>query len=112
MPHQGHRKPLPLVRQVYFRVSERQYDQLREEAALRSCTVSGLLQGIVAGHCYHQAPTLPPPHAHQAALTRELARIGNNLNQLARQANTGAFPIDPAELRACLDANLAVLRQL
>ena len=112
MPRRGHRKPLPLARQVYFRVSEGDYDQLRQEASLRCCTVSALLNGIVAGHCHDHPPSLPKAAAHQAALTRELARIGNNLNQLSRQANTGAFPINPADLQACLDANLAILRQL
>jgi hypothetical protein len=36
-----------------------------------------------------------------ADLIRQFARIGNNLNQLARQANLGLVAVPPDELRAC-----------
>ena len=34
--------------------------------------------------------------------TRQIARVGNNLNQIARWANTHASPMDAIEMIACL----------
>lgn len=47
-----------------------------------------------------------------AAAIRELIRVGNNLNQLAREANAaGDFPTE-AHIQAVLDEVLAKIRQL
>lgn len=47
-----------------------------------------------------------------AAAIRELARIGNNLNQLAREANAaGNFPLE-ARILAVLDQVVAKIHQL
>jgi hypothetical protein len=43
---------------------------------------------------------------------RELSRIGNNLNQLARQANVGLVAVKEDELRRCVSTLNDLARNL
>jgi hypothetical protein len=51
-------------------------------------------------------------HVDQKALLRELARSGNNLNQLAHEAHAREMLPTQEKLDAALDFHMAVLRQL
>jgi hypothetical protein len=52
----------------------------------------------------------PPPA--DPALLRELARIGNNLNQLARLSNAGTPPLDLIVQLQAIESELKELKQL
>lgn len=57
-------------------------------------------------------PSFPIPVSSILEALRELCRTGNNLNQLARQANTGIVPVKAHELRAVLDNVLSAVQRL
>ena len=108
MPRRGYRKGLhdakaPLPRYVRTRLSEEAFAALSAEASSRGITMSALTRLIVVAHNTAQRAELPHRHGTEAALLRQFIRIGNNLNQLARQANAGLVPVGTDELRACLD---------
>lgn len=107
MPTRGYRKgqsdtlePLPCF--LRTRLTESEHRRLKAEAHGRSMTLSKLTRAIVIAHLTSQRAHFAQPQRN-AALLRELARIGNNLNQLARQANAGLVAVNADELRACLD---------
>lgn len=52
----------------------------------------------------------PPPV--DPALLRELARIGNNLNQLARASNAGTPPLDLLVQLQAIESELKQLKRL
>lgn len=108
MPRRGYRKGLhdakePLPRFVRTRLSVEDFAALAQEAADRTLTVSTLVRLIVVAHLKGQRAELPHRSGPSAALLREFCRIGNNLNQLARQANAGLVPVDANVLRTTLD---------
>lgn len=106
MPRRGYRKgltdaKLALPHYARARVSDNEHAALLAEAHARAITISALVRRLISAHLTRQRAQLP----HQdrlAPLLRELARIGNNLNQLTRQANAGLVPVSAEELRACL----------
>lgn len=67
-------------------------------------THSKLARAVIAAHLAKQRVQLPHAQGMRTEALRELARIGNNLNQLARQANVGLVTVPEPELRACLAA--------
>lgn len=117
MPRRGYRKGItdgrqPLPRQVYARFSDAEYAALKDEAALRGMTVSRLMRVIAGTHLTGRRSALPHPQDDNHALVRELARIGNNLNQLAKQANTGLVTVSEPELLSHLAALNAAVRRI
>ncbi|MGE3916617.1 MAG: MobC family plasmid mobilization relaxosome protein [Hyphomicrobiaceae bacterium] len=116
MPSKGYRKGVsdektPHPRQVYFRVDLDAYDALDAEAGERSVTLSCLLRHVVEAHIGRQRTGLPHRRANAAAL-RELARIGNNLNQVAHQANVMNLHLIEAEARQALAAVMDAVKRL
>lgn len=116
MPRRGYRKGLddskePLPCYVRTRLPEASFATLKAEASARSITISALARMIVATHLKTQRAELPH-RRENAALLRQFVRIGNNLNQLARQANSGMVTVSTDELRACLDRINAMARTL
>lgn len=108
MPRRGYRKGLhdskePLPHFVRTRLNDQRFAALLEEAKSRGVTVSTLTRLVLCAHLQGQRADLPQRRGEDAALLRQLVRIGNNLNQLAHQANAGLVPIRQEELRACLD---------
>lgn len=106
MPRRGYRKGLsdskePLARFVRTRLSEREFCRLMEEGASRGVTTSKLVRSVVSAHLNGQRMEAAQRWGVTADLVRQLARIGNNLNQLARQANVGLVGVSADELRAC-----------
>ena len=70
-------------------------------------TAGRYLRELVLGTVPRARPTIA-----NAEAIRELARISNNLNQLAREATAaGTFPVDAA-VQAALDEALAAIRRL
>jgi hypothetical protein len=74
----------------------------------REITVARYLRALVEAHLRGGRTQVPQARANQHALIRQLARVGNNLNQLVRQAHAGIVPVRPEELQVCL-ANLNAL---
>ena len=106
MPTHGYRKSvskpkLMKPRQIYTRVTEHDHIALMNEAAYRSITTSQLTRVILSAHLARQKANLP--HFRPSPqLMAALSRIGNNLNQLARQANTGMVPVTAAAINRAL----------
>ena len=69
---------------VAARVTPAEHAAWQEKAAAAGVSPSALLRGAMARTRTWTAPTL----AIESERIRQIARIGNNLNQLARWANT------------------------
>lgn len=115
MPRKGYRKGVsdksrPVSRFVRTRVTDDEYALLAQEAALRTLTHSKFVRAVLVGHIKNHRSSLPKASGRHDELLRQLSRVGNNLNQLTRQANAGLVPVTPGELRACL-ATLAQMAQ-
>lgn len=116
MPSRGYRKGLsdhlhPLAQFVRTRLTHDEHAQLAHEATVRNVTMAKLARLVLEAHLRQQPARLPQPRAEQSAILREIIRLGNNLNQLTRQANTGLVPISKQELQATLDALNALARR-
>jgi len=112
MPKKPSRKPNPRNRRVNVYFTAEEYLQLEERARAHSSTMTAILRQNFKDS---QAANPPETPRRRLATRRreglavainslavESARIGNNLNQLARQANSAIVPIDAAELRRVL----------
>ena len=85
---------------VRARVTPAEHADWRAKAAAAGVSPSDLLgQAMARTRTWTEAATQV-----ERERTRQLARIGNNLNQLARWANTRATPIDAFEIIAHLIA--------
>jgi hypothetical protein len=98
--------PLRTVAKV-VRFSPQELSLIREHA--HAC-------GLTAARYIRETALGAVPSERRAAATdeiiRQLARIGNNLNQLAHAANgDGRFPLE-ARIDAALTVHLDVLKQL
>ena len=96
---------------IKIRASEAQRDAWYEKARLKGVTFSELVRQSLDGvrvQRRHQLRRVDPD------LLRQLARLGNNLNQLARWANRDQRYIEGATVLARLveiDRELAALRR-
>ncbi|WP_423415866.1 MobC family plasmid mobilization relaxosome protein [Hyphomicrobium sp. B1] len=117
MPTKGYRKGLsdhkePLPRFVRTRLSELEFKQLAAEAVSRSATISSLARAVLIAHGKGQRAELPHARGPSNELIRQLTRVGNNLNQLARQANAGTVAVPADDIRRCLDTINTLARTL
>ncbi|MDQ8699272.1 plasmid mobilization relaxosome protein MobC [Hyphomicrobium sp. LHD-15] len=117
MPTRGYRKGQsdskePLPRFVRTRLSDQDYAALNAEAVSRSVKIANLTRAVLAAHLKRQRAELPHPRGLESGLLREFSRIGNNLNQLARQANVGLVAVPADEVRACIDRINALARTM
>lgn len=67
---------------ITLRLNAAQYTHLQEQATITGLKMEPLLRQLIMG-----ANLRPRPPDTYAALLRELSAIGNNINQLAHQAN-------------------------
>ena len=67
---------------ITLRLNAAQYAHLQQQATITGLKMEPLLRQLIMG-----ANLRPRPPDTYAALLRELSAIGNNINQLARQAN-------------------------
>lgn len=102
MPAKGYTKPPAIARkrQAQTRLSE-------EEAAHFEALVAGSRVGTEAEYLRRlimgeKIPRRSAKTAGQEEMTRQLAKIGGNLNQLARAVNSG-HAIEPAGFQATVD---------
>lgn len=117
MPTRGYRKGIsdtkrPTSRSIRTHITEAEFGFMKQESSSRSITLSKLLRALIHAHVTNSRVELPHPRATNAEALRELTRIGNNLNQLTRQANTGVVPIGAQELRRVLAAVLGAAQRL
>ena len=110
----GRRPPNPLAGalmaerrsvEVHLRVSPTERAAWKAKAAAAGLPLSALLRQAMARTQAWTAPAL----AADLERSRQIARIGNNLNQLARWANTHAAALDAVKV---LDRLRAVERSL
>lgn len=109
MPRRGYRKGvndagIPVVQFVRTRLTAEEYAKLAAAAASRAVTKSKFVRAVLIGHMGSQRVALPNDRSREDRLLQHIARIGNNLNQLARQANAGLVAVSAVEIRQCLDA--------
>lgn len=108
MPRLGYRKGIddekePLQKPFPLRLTKPVQDSLKAEAAARNLTVAQLTRSLLAAHAKAERASLPHKKGPTKQALHQLARIGNNLNQLARQANAGYVGVSEVEIRAALD---------
>ena len=84
---------------VGFHVTETAYENLRREAALKGYTLSAYLRIAVEGRAGGAPQEIRLKGPDMSAQLEALARIGNNLNQIAHALNAGKEP-DAAMLRS------------
>lgn len=117
MPRRGYRKgisdrkaPKPCI--VQTRLTGPARNALRADAAARGLTPSRLVRQLIEAHLEQTRAALP----RNTGLTRDFlvafTRVGNNLNQLARQANVGLVAVTASELRAVLDELTRLAKRL
>lgn len=96
---------------IHVKVSEKERDQWQALAEERELTVADLIRQSVGLEVLGMEPKRKsrPVRRTDPALIRQLARIGNNLNQIARWANT--YKSD-AEAEAVIQALLSIERLL
>lgn len=116
VPAKGYRKgiadnkrPRPCV--IKARITTTAYKALQRDTELRSMTLSRLVDYIVEGYVTGTRATIPHRQSNAGAL-RELARIGNNLNQVAQQANVMNLHLIETEARRALAAVLDAVKRL
>ena len=111
----GRRPPNPLIGarmaerrtvRVHVRVSPAELAAWRAKAATVGVPLSDLLRQAMARTRTWTAPAL----AVERERTRQIARIGNNLNQLARWANTHASEVEAVAVIANVVAFERTLR--
>lgn len=117
MPSRGYRKgvsdsKVPKPELLRTRVSRATRQSLEADAANRSMTLSRLIGAILDAHVRKSRLELPQQRGPSSGALRELTRIGNNLNQIARQANLMNLPhIEDAAI-GTLAAVMAAVRRL
>ena len=94
--------------EVHLRVSPAERAAWKAKAAAAGLSLSALLRQAMARTQTWTAPAM----AVERERSRQIARIGNNLNQLARWANTHASPIEAVRVTDRLRAVERALRAL
>lgn len=108
--------PVKRTRVVAVRLTDEEHAAWAAAAAEASSGRLGTwvrttMAGLLTGHRPVAARPGPPPEV--AALRAELARVGNNLNQVVRAANvSGLDRTAAADLVARVDAAEAVMGQI
>jgi ATP-dependent Clp protease ATP-binding subunit ClpA len=117
MPTRGYRKGISDTKEskpcfVRTRLTGTEFTRFKQEAASRSLTQSQLARALIAAHLANKRVELPHARGMTSQALRELSRIGNNLNQLARQANVGLVAVKEDELRRCVSTLNDLARNL
>ncbi len=91
-------------RRITFRLYEEQYSVIARNADLMHLTISEYVREVaVEGHLNYVVKCFIPMD-EVTALQNEISRIGNNLNQIAHDLNTGGTRSRQTinEINACL----------
>ena len=89
-------------RHVSIWMSEEEYRHLKAHAEIAGMGVDPFVRNLVAG-----VKLRPKPSGEYGALLRELAAIGNNINQIAHWANAHKSIHEPEIVEAAMLANEA-----
>ena len=73
-------------RRVEFKLTPKEYEHLKKQASLSGMTISGLLRVAIRGQ-----EIRPRPPENLAVLLRQMSAMGNNINQIAKVANSSKF---------------------
>lgn len=116
MPAKGYRKGQsddrePFSEPICTHLTASQRAAFKADAASRPVTESKLLRSLIAAHLAGKRAELPRAKAVDHERNRHLGRIGDNLNQLARQANAGIVPMSATELQQVLAAVMDAARR-
>ncbi len=71
---------------VLFWMTPKEYEHLKKQASVSGMTISGLLRAAIRGQEIH--PVLPEI---KAEMLRQMSAMGNNINQIAKVANSAHF---------------------
>ena len=66
-----------------LRLNEEEHERLKKQAYMTGFSIEQYLRNLIDGH-----PMKPFPKNEMSEIKRQLAAIGNNINQIARKANT------------------------
>ena len=108
--------PLPVGRpqKITVRFRESEMRQLAEVSHQRGMTRTGWIVALVRSRLGSPVQHSPEEHAALRAIVRELNRIGGNINQIARAANTSVLQrrtVEP-DLSAIQEAKLVIETEL
>lgn len=84
-------------KQISFRVSEAEYEKIKHNADIKGTTVAKLAQSKVLGMDWTN-PVMDSEHAKETI--RLLANLSNNVNQIARACNKGAYQNQSKQLNS------------
>ncbi len=107
MPPKGFVKPEPVDQRLKVGLSASDYAAISDRANAAGMTTAAYVRQLIAFDIGRaKAPPKPRSDANALALLAEvhlvamqIKRIGVNVNQMARQANTGMVPLTVPELR-------------
>ena len=102
--------PVGRPEKVTVRFRESEMRQLAEVSHQRGMTRTGWIVALVRSRLGSPVQHSPDEHAAFRAIVRELNRIGGNINQIARAANTSVLQgraVEP-DLSAIQEANLVI----
>lgn len=71
---------------ISLRLNEQEHEHLKQQAALSGYPMEPYLRALIAGEKMR-----PRPPNEYAEIRRQLAAIGNNINQIARAVNARGF---------------------
>lgn len=74
------------IMRMEFRLTEKEYAHLRDLSEKSGLTASALIRKLIMGQEIHQRPPAEMPE-----LLRQMSAIGNNINQIAKVANSSKF---------------------
>lgn len=116
MPSRGYRKGISDDKQaspkrVHTRLPNDVHAALMADARARHTSACDILRALAIAHTHGARLQLPHPRVNKAAHVT-LNRIGNNVNQLAKQAHLARLPLLEADARACLAVLTETLRRL
>ena len=69
---------------ISVRLNEQEHEHLKKQAAISGYPMEPFIRALIMG-----VNLRPRPPDEYAEIRRQLAAIGNNINQLARKANAG-----------------------
>ncbi len=117
MPAKGYQKPDPVDRRIRVQLTDAQAEKLAalaDDAGMsQSEYMRSLLDAVDNGAVEAPKSRKASPAMLKLVEIHEMAmqvkKLGTNINQLARQANTGMVPISKAEVKEMLARHEAVL---
>ena len=117
MPSRGYRKgvsdaKIPSPKRIHTRLPDAIHAALMADADSRSRTACFVMAAILTAHYTQARLELPHPRGPTTDLVNQLARLGNNLNQIATEAHRYRLPHLDRDARALIARINAVVARL